>query len=364
MTMLSRQSSSSNRSSICSGSSSFSISSSSPSTQPSSSTRSSGVYEDTYDYAQTTESGPPITKPRSLPLDSPPPVNLTTHPSRRHKRCVSNPGDMKTTSGLLTPNLLGRQKSPSKDSGFTEDNETFEHINESLSNLVNELEFMSESPAATPAATTPSDALADLDKEIIKLNIAATPPLVRRHSLPGGAKMTKTKRANSTSTCQPTHYLKMKHNRNAPPQQDEYVFMQPAPKSNTVNAPPSKSIETDDTLTNISSRNDLPNRRQNYDQLTPIVEDSNSDCYENFPLPKEVAEADPIIYQPTYQNFSLDEVAPRLNLNHKDKNIPSNINKDSIDMYTSSSEVEKREEKFQSVWDEIDNLESVLAEFN
>ena len=105
---------------------------------------------------------------------------------------------------------------------------------------------------------------------------------------------TKHKRANSTSTCQPTHYIKhrlQKTPQPLPEQQEEYVFMQPVHKA----PEPVKSVP--------------PSCRQNYDQLTTIEERSLREegpvsDYENYPLPADVAKATPIVFQPTYENFA------------------------------------------------------------
>ena len=301
-TMLARSGSSS----VSSGSSSFGVKSSTPPSLPPK-PKSIGVYEDTYEYAYATSTGPQPISSRSGPSSSqhlsstpPPPINLNTHPSRRkHQRCLSNPADM-----IPQPTSLSKQqKSSSKDSGFNTNTSSFEalnfeedfqNINESMSNLISELS--SESSKQDQQSVT-----SDLDDMITMLQDLGTdeadgssepPPLVRTLSLPSGSNRTKHKRANSTSTCQPTHYIKHRLQKPAQPpmpeQPEEYVFMQPIQKA----PEPAKSAPP-------------PSCRQNYDQLSTIEERSlgpTSD-YENYPLPADVAKETPIVFQPTYENF-------------------------------------------------------------
>ena len=290
-TMLSRHSAAS---SISSGSSSFGVQSTTPPSLPPK-PKSNGVYEDTYEYAYATSTGPsnPQSISRSvshsgpsstqhLSSTPPPPINLSTHPSRRkHQRCLSNPADM------VPQPSLGKQKSSSKDSGFNTESfealnfdEDFQNINESMSNLISELSSEAGSIGKQDQQTFPSDLddvismLQDLGTEEVDATTSEVSPRVRTHSLPSGSTKTKHKRANSTSTCQPTHYIKhrlQKTPQPLPEQQEEYVFMQPVHKA----PEPVKSVP--------------PSCRQNYDQLTTIEERSLREegpvsDYENYPL--------------------------------------------------------------------------------
>ena len=393
--MLSRLSSGS--SSISSGCSSFGVSSSPPSIPTKKS--SSGIYEDTYEYAYATSTGNPSASPmvnRSIsqpqpgassshPLSStPPPINLKTHPSRkRHKRCLSNPGDMQLLPSPR-PGSLTQQKSTSQDSGFNMESTemlNFDEITESMSNLVSELSSESSEPSTgnQEHVTSPNE----LDEMITMLQdlgmadgSTSTPqsssstsskvsPLVRTYSFPGGNVPTKQKRANSTSTCHPTHYFKMA-NPKAGLLQDGYVYMQPVHRSPSLTAKQEVSSKE-------AAKPSPVCRRQNYDQLAPIEEQSSHEDstppsnYENYPLPPDVVNATPILFQPTYQNFNLSELTPEVQKQPhpmtedeaSSVNILATANFDSAKIISGS----KRNDQLQSAWDELQNLETVLEGF-
>lgn len=361
--MLSRSGSSS----ISSGSSSFGVQSSTPPSLPPK-PKSNGVYEDTYEYAYATSTGPQTISSHSGPSSThhlsstpPPPINLSTHPSRRkHQRCLSNPGDMAPQPTSLSK----QQKSGSKDSGFNTNtssfealnfDEDFQNINESMSNLISELSSESGSASKQDQQSVTSDLdemitmLQDLGTEETDGSTATSevpPPLVRTLSLPGGSNRTKHKRANSTSTCQPTHYLKHRLQKTPQPpmaeQPEEYVFMQPIQKA----PEPAKSALP-------------PSCRQNYDQLSTIEERSLGPAsdYENYPLPEDVAKATPVIFQPTYENFgsSMKPDTPS-ETRHDNPQQPDTAQTDTAP--TASS---KNCDLAASVWDELQNLENVLA---
>ena len=362
-TMLSRHSAAS---SISSGSSSFGVQSTTPPSLPPK-PKSNGVYEDTYEYAYATSTGPsnPQSISRSvshsgpsstqhLSSTPPPPINLSTHPSRRkHQRCLSNPADM------VPQPSLGKQKSSSKDSGFNTESfealnfdEDFQNINESMSNLISELSSEAGSIGKQDQQTFPSDLddvismLQDLGTEEVDATTSEVSPRVRTHSLPSGSTKTKHKRANSTSTCQPTHYIKhrlQKTPQPLPEQQEEYVFMQPVHKA----PEPVKSVP--------------PSCRQNYDQLTTIEERSLREegpvsDYENYPLPADVAKATPIVFQPTYENFAstmTPDTTP--SVTKHDDPLPDTLQTDPAPPVSSKSC------DMTAFWDEIQNLENVLA---
>ena len=355
-TMLSRSGSSS----VSSGSSSFGAHSSTPPALPPK-PKSNGIYEDTNEYAYATStgtqfshSGPSSTQ--HLSSTPPPPVNLTTHPSRRkHQRCLSNPADM-----VPQPTSLGKQlKSSSKDSGFNTNtssfetlnfDEDFQNINDSMSNLISELSSESGSASKQDQQSVTSDLddmitmLQDLGTDEADGSSSEAPPLVRTLSLPSGSNRTKHKRANSTSTCQPTHYIKHRMQKVPQPpmaeQPEEYVFMQPLHKA----PEPAKSAPP-------------PSCRQNYDQLSTIEERSIGPAsdYENYPLPAEVAKATPILFQPTYENLSSattpDATATSSETKHDKPDMAQTdpvANSKNCDLMT-------------TVWDELQNLENVLA---
>lgn len=393
-TAFSRLSGNSSGSSISSGSSSFGVHAPIPSIPPK--PKSNGIYEDTCEYSYATTTGPsppqPIQRSTSQPhsggtnilSSTPPPVNLSTHPSRKkqHKRCLSNPGDMVPPQSTS----LSKQKSDSKDSGFNMESsealnfdEDFQFINESMSNLISELSSESGSIGASEQlkANDLDDVITMLQglggEETTDTSTTATPaisedtPFVRAMSFPRSSMPTKPKRANSTSTCQPTHYFK--HRRpNSGPQDaetpDDYVLMQPLHKA------PQSALQDPDNTSDMGKpvpKSSSISRRQNYDQLGTIEErslqdDSSLSDYINYPLPDDAAKATPIIFQPTYQNFdsTLGSSSP------PQKAV--NITAEQPSRHSSSSSISKTvsgspatDSKMQEVWDEIQNLENVLA---
>ena len=127
--------------------------------------------------------------------------------------------------------------------------------------------------------------------------------------MPGSSMPTKPKRANSTSTCQPTHCFKYRRLKSGPQgteTPDEYVFMQPLHKV------PQSALQDPDNVNDMGKpvpKSSSISRRQNYDQLGTIEErslrdDSPLSDYINYPLPNDAAKATPIIFQPTYENFA------------------------------------------------------------
>lgn len=252
----------------------------------------------------------------------------------------------------------------------------FDEITESMSNLISELSSESSEPSVEnqERVASPTDLdemitmLEDLgnndDVSSLQSTVSSTSsrdsPLVRTYSLPGGSAHVKQKRANSTSTCHPTHYLKMT-NPKAALLQDGYVFMQPVHRSSR-----SSPNQLQEGSTKEITKATPINRRQNYDQLTPIEENSSHEestspsNYENHPLPPDVANATPLLFQPTYQNFNLTQLVPETpQPDQVTKDDPLSVEELTANFVDSANHI-KGTNKLQTVWDELQNLENVI----
>ena len=335
----------------------------------------SGEYESVdYDYAYTNNNSNSIVernrsvpyehvKSSSLPLDSsPPPVNLMSHPSRKkqmHKRSLSNPG----TENQLTPAPLTKQHGGSNDSGVASCStmeEDFQAIDESINLMLNDL---SETTLRSRNVTKEDkDGLHDVIAQLHDLagddDISTQEPVKRSNTLPSGHNHKNIKRANSTSTCQPTHYLKTRSH-NSTLSQDEYVIMKPT----------SRILDQvrEDQIISDSKGKRVPKGkppRINYDslepQLSPIKEPSISHTegteYMNHPLPTEIVNAKPIMYQREYENINHSNYIP--------SSLPDDIDEN---IYMNHDQPPTTKEEMvtlvSSTWDELDKLQSVLDEF-
>ena len=298
-----------------------------------------------------------ISKPavNSLPLnDSPPPINLQTHPSRKlqHHRSLSNPGSTTPSPSHhkfhpeLSTGPLKNCHGGSNDSGVSGIavststlEEDFQEIDKSLNDILSDLSI---SPPPSKANDSPEthngldDIINQLEEFAKRDDDNFKTPVTRSNTLPSGQQpQNKSRRTNSTSTCQPTHYLTHKKAKSTL-EHNEYVVMKPIGGNQTAtqSKPP----------------------RQSYDflelQLSPIKEASTSTSgdYENYPQPEEVAKATPTNYVTPYEN------------------ILSNVTDDDDDIYENTEPTPLKDKKvgalITSTLSELDNLQAVLNQLS
>ena len=346
---------------------------------------SADVDEVTYDYAVMT--GPndgrrsQHVKSSTLPLSStPPPINLISHPSRKnevsHKRTLSNPGTQNRVGedhGKQNDNTLEKKThGGSIDSGMASTvslDDDFQSIDESLSMIMNDLnETCQESEAGQKKNGEVLDdlisELEDFASDKSSTSGSYTPSVKRSNTLPSGNKKPDFKRANSTSTCHPTHYMKMR-NPKADLAEDGYVIMVSAGRNVLDKVPEenSTSSSTTSTTTTTSSVKKGPIARINYDKLELQSNPSSSETckpstdYVNHPLPPEIARGTPVLYQREYGNITHGNQAEHLDLVDE-----GNFEEEAIYMNHDQPPTTKNEmaELFSSTWDEINNLQQVL----
>ena len=374
-----------------SGSSSFTLSYSGP---PPAVVKKSAEYDSAdvldgtipeYDYAfntgPLTRGGP--NRSSTVPLSAtPPPVNLVSHPSRRkelscHKRSSSIPGKTIELIKSISPvTIAGTNKQQQQqqfrgsiDSGLASSvslEEDFQSIDESLNSILHDLNETQSKPE------TEDDGLNDL---IAELNSFAgssdQKPIKRSNTLPSGEKKPVFKRANSTSTCHPMHYLKM-HNPKSELMNDGYVMMVSSGRAMLDKVPEEKMDKS-------SNSTQPTTKRLNYDQLE-LKEKSVTPPpteYMNHPLPLDVANGIPVIYQREYQNVSHHDTTHRVKTTPDPSPVkgttpdPSTVKGTTPDPspedeaiymnYDQAPTTDKEmAELFSSAWNEIDNLQHIL----
>lgn len=281
--------------------------------------------------------------------DFPPPVNLQSHPSRKqHRHSLSNPGS--ASSPKFHPELstgpLKNCHGGSNDSGVSGIavststlEEDFQEIDKSINDILSDLSI---SPPANKVNESPEthngldDIINQLEEFAKSDDDDLKTPVTRSNSLPSGQQPhSQNRRTNSTSTCQPTHYLahkKVKANLG----HNEYVIMKPIGGSQ-----PAAQLKPP---------------RQSYDflelQLSPIKEASTSTSgdYENYPPPEEVAKGIPTNYVTPYEN------------------VLSNVTDDDDDIYENTEPIPMKDNKvgalITSTLSELDNLQAVLNQLS
>ncbi len=302
-----------------------------------------------YDYAFNT--GPYNRRHSTIPLSStPPPINLVSHPSRRkevtqHKRSLSIPGKTTNTIDGVADNKLIFHSST--DSGLASTislEDDFQSIDESLSQIMSDLNDTT-SNNNNKNGDGLSDLIAQLECFATSDKTDITKPVIRSNTLPSGQTKPVFKRANSTSTCQPMHYLRVR-NPKADLMNDGYVMM-----GSGGHAPLDKVPEEKNTI--------LTKKQTN-----------GQDVYMNHPLPHEVATATPILYQREYHNIthSNNDDGP-IYENNDDNDGPIYENNDDDEAIymnhdqTPATDTEMKQ-LFSSAWSEIDNLQLILNQFN
>lgn len=328
-----------------------------------------------YDYAFHTGSNRgPNRSSTILSSTPPPPVNLVSHPSRRketHKRSSSIPNAKVVTTSTGMGMKLGETGSMgtrleeqqhlkgSIDSGLASTfslEDDFQSIDDSLSLIMSELSTCDDSKDDTKSVTNDTDGN-DLNDLINQLETFASTSsnednaVKRSNTLPSGITRPAFKRAHSTSTCQPMHYMKLR-NPKADLMKDGYVMMGSGGWACLDKVPEERNSN--------STPPTIPvNKRMNYDKLE-LNEDSKesnslSADYTNVPLPPDVAKATPILYQREYENISFGG-NPGDNPGESCIDEPIYTNHDQQGPTTDK----EMEQLFSSAWSEIDNLQQVL----
>jgi hypothetical protein len=241
----------------------------------------------------------------------PPPVNLTTHPSRKqvHKRSLSNPPTVVADNNSYHGNNLSsaplNHKWGSRDSGvatsITTLDDDFLEIDKSLSEIMTDLSSSSSSSLKKTSNDCDQEinnledviaSLEDMANDVDGSNIVG---IKRSNTLPVKTSLSTHRRANSTSTCHPVHYLKHKKNKEELIGNNDYIVM----KSAKMRAQPGPTLSPLDI---------------NYDfldnQLSPIKEKGlGPNEYENYPPPEDVLKATPINYTVPYANVTTSGTA-------------------------------------------------------
>ena len=313
-----------------------------------------------YDYAFTI--GPPgrsTGKCSTLPMSTtPPPINLVSHPSRRrdstlHRRSVSIPNNRGTMETQVVGNSVGKQQlRASIDSGLASTvslEDDFHSIDESLSLMMDELNQTCVDTRGAEGNKGHTEQLSDLINQLENFASSSNEDVggvKRSNTLPSGERKPAFLRANSTSTCQPTHYMKLR-NPKADLLNEGYVLMKSRGRLALDRLPEEASAYTKPT----------PTRRDNYDQL----EIQETEQYVNHPVPADVAMGTPVMYEREYHNVThsnekgvvcndtptLEEDEPIDEAIYMNHDLPP----------TTKTEMDQL---FTSAWSEIDNLQLVL----
>ena len=285
-----------------------------------------------YDYAFNT--GPFNKRHSMLPISStPPPINLVSHPSRKkdtqHRRSLSIPsGKTNITVDAVTDKQ--KQFHSSTDSGLASTislEDDFQMIDESLSQIMSDL----QDTTSTKTEDDLTDLIAQLESFATSNDDDST-PLKRSNTLPLGKKKAEFRRANSTSTCQPMHYMRLR-NPKADLMNDGYIMMGSGGRAYLDKVPEEKNSVVPKT--------------------NCVTEPDTPDTYMNHPLPPDIAKATPIIYQRDYENIT-----------HNNNPTTNNNNEDDEAIYMNHDQApatdKEMEQLFSSAWNEIDNLQLVL----
>lgn len=383
-TVVTTTSSSPNSSPSSSGGSSFKLSFSMPTEIPE---KKKAEYDSAesdpavYDYAFNGPCGPSFEnkndkKRNSLPLSSspPPPVNLGTHPSRNkvHKRSLSNPGVDPTSSKPHPPQPeiangpINSKHGGSKDSGLaTLDGSTrnleqdFSEIDKSLSDILSDLTVSSCHKSGEPIAEEEESLdsiIASLEEMAKGEELKPKLPLQikRSNTLPSSHEEYKPRRANSTSTCHPIHYLEHKKMKRAIVG-DEYVEMKAISplakhKANVGRGGgrgTSRSVSYEGTA-----------------ELSPIKETTvvTATDYENYPQPEDVLRGTVTNYKTPYANITASGrggAAPQFN----DDDIYENNEPAPPPPPGPPSSSNKLDSLLSSTFQELDSLQDVLEQF-
>lgn len=291
----------------------------------------------------------------ALPISaSPPPVNLGSHPSKKaHRRTQSNPPPMQgpvalpiAESDLSSASLLGNRHGGSTDSGVAMTissthtlERDFEEIDNALSDMLNDLSSPGLGGDVCGQRDSSPDGLSDLIASLEDFANEDTCTFKRSNSLPSASVSRNHKRANSTSTCHPIHYLEHKKTKTKlTGGHNEYVSMRSAGPA-------------------------LP--RLNYDfletQLSPIKEGSlanvtnSSKGYENFPPPEDIAKGTPTNYVVPYANIGSTD--------YDDDDIYENTEPVPFKEETLKEPPNNFDSLISSTLNELDNLQNVLEQF-
>ena len=305
---------------MSSSSSSFGLSSSS--SQPSSTSSSPGTYDYVYTGFTGKKSAPQTIIPsrsqsqfhtsHSYPLSSTPPsINFSTHP-KINKSFRQSSGELSDSSPIESPG---------------------------------------SSQLLPPGMITLLEDL-DMDDTVspLKNRSRVAAHLVRTQSLSTGSAPVKQKRANTTSTCQPTHYLKVTHPEKG--LQDEYVFMRPGQRPARQQVASKQGSKATITQSNYDFLKPLP--------ATKSTSEDHTSTYENSPLPPDVATATPLLYQPSYENCNPAQLILETPQQHPvTEDDPSSA--DGATNINSAKHIKSGE--IQSAWDELENLGHILENF-
>ena len=313
-----------------------------------------------YDYAFTI--GPPgrsTGKCSTLPMSTtPPPINLVSHPSRRkdatlHRRSMSIPNNRVTMETQVAGNSAGKQQlRASIDSGLASTvslEDDFQSIDESLSFIMDELNQTCLDSIGTESNKGDTEQLSDLINQLETFASSSNDDVgvvKRSNTLPSGEKKPAFSRANSTSTCQPTHYMKLR-NPKADLLNEGYVLMRSRGRLALDQLPEETTPSTKAT----------PTRRENYDQL----ELQDTEQYVNHPVPADVAMGTPVMYEREYHNVTHNNgkgvVSIDTPTHEEDEPIDEAIYVNHDLPPTTKKEMDQL---FTSAWSEIDNLQLVL----
>lgn len=335
----------------------------------------------------------------------PPPVDLKTHPSRSktHRRSLSdNPAPPQPAKKQeLSTAPLSAAFGGSKDSGVSltscntvEDG--LQAIDKSLSDLNSMITDLSntsqqENTGNVQQQQGVGSGEEDIDDLIAQLQQLASdkPSLIPRcNTLPGSAKSSLLKRANSTSTCQPTHYLAVNkpspssslYNRQVPNpdlSKDGYIEMRSALRSASFSVPDKSTSQPPTGAVGKTAR-------FSYDflELEPIKETSiggtsvTSDStlnYQNHPFPVELSNAQTTNYEHSYENIQAtghrsDDRGNHSNYKSDHSNSRGSHGNDKVeatpepeeDAIYSNHEASDMNDFFSSTFDEINDLQTML----